>query len=99
MNTVMKGIRFYQEFKDPSRRRIPAKSVCAVLVCNGAFMSGGHNNYRACYEAIAGVFDNPNSPVGGTSVSLDWLRTHCKRVSESRAREIHPALFERLDKE
>jgi hypothetical protein len=50
-----------------------------------------------CYEAIAGLFDRPNSPVAGTGVARDHLHQKCKRISEAKARTIHPALFERLD--
>ena len=60
---------------------------------NGIYWSSG----TICYEAIAAVFDWPNSPVAGTGVACDYLRHKCKRISEAKARIIHPALFERLD--
>lgn len=60
---------------------------------NGVFFSGG----TACYEAIAGLFDRPNSPVASTAVAVDVLREKCKRVPERRAREVHPELFKYLD--
>jgi hypothetical protein len=88
----MNGIRFYLEFKDKSKRR-PGGNVVAALVLNGAFWSSG----KLCYEALAALFDEPDAPVAGTGVALDYLRERCKRVSETRARAIHPALFTRLD--
>ena len=88
----MNGLRFYLEFKDKSKRK-PGGTVVAALVLNGTYWSSG----RCCYEAIAALFDRPNSPVAGTGVALDYLREKCKRISEANARSIHPALFERLD--
>ena len=88
----MNGIRFYQEFTNKSKRQ-SAGTVVAALVCNGRFWSTG----KVCYEAISGLFDHPNSVVCGGAVSLDYLHAKCKRVSEGRARDLHPALFERLD--
>lgn len=88
----MTGIRFYQEFRDNSKRQ-PGGTVVAVLVLNGGYWSSS----TWCYEAIAALFDQPNSPVAGTGVARDYLRLRCKRISEAQARTIHPALFERLD--
>jgi hypothetical protein len=90
----MNGIRFYREFNH-KRKRHSARTVVAALVCNGRFWSTG----KVCFEALAGLFDHdqPNSAVCGTAVSLDYLQARCKRVSEAKARLLHPALFERLD--
>jgi hypothetical protein len=83
---------FYEEFSDTSKRS-SAGTIVAALVCNGLYWSSG----RVCYEAVAGLFDQPNSPVAGTGVACNYLRQKCKRISEAKARTIHPALFERLD--
>lgn len=95
----MKGIRFYQEFANKSKTK-PTGNVIAALAGrvtgaagNGIFFSGG----VACYEAVAGLFDDPNSPVASTAVAVDVLREKCKRVSEAKARQVHPNLFEYLD--
>jgi len=88
----MNGIHFYQEFTNESKRQ-SAGTVVAALAGNGHFWSAG----RACYEAIAGLFDQPNSAVCGTSVARDYLHDQCKRISEAKALTIHPALFERLE--
>lgn len=88
----MNGIRFYLEFTDPSKRQ-SGGTVVAALVLNGSYWSGD----RLCYEAIAALFEQPKAPVAGTAVALDYLRRKCKRISEVQARNIHPALFERLD--
>ena len=87
----MNGIRFYLEFKDESKRQ-SVGNVVAALVLNGAYWSSG----TLCYEALAALFEQPNAPVAGTGVALDYLRRKCKRISEANARTIHPALFARL---
>lgn len=59
-------------------------------------VSTGERCPDGAYEAIGAVYFHPDSPVASTFVSPDHLRT-CKRISETVAREIHPALFQRLD--
>jgi hypothetical protein len=86
----MKGIRFYEEFSN-KRKGISENTVIAVLYVNG------HNSYG--YDAIGGTFPGTNSPVQSGNVNPEYLRVNCKRVSETRAREIHPNLFAFLDKE
>jgi hypothetical protein len=86
------GIRFYLEFTDKSKVE-SGGNVVAVLALNGAYWSSG----KLCYEAIAALFEQSDSPVAGTGVALEYLRQRCRRVSEARARAIHPALFKRLD--
>ncbi len=88
----MKGVRFYLEFRDKSKRQSGGTAV-AALVLNDSYRNSG----KLCDEAIAALFDQPNSPVASTGVALDYLRQKCKRISEAKARAIHPALFERLD--
>ena len=88
----MTGIRFYVEFHDKSKCQ-PGGNVVAVLALNGAYWSSG----RLCYEALAALFEQPDSPVASTGVALDYLRQRCKRISEVQARAIHPAVSKRLD--
>src|SRR5258708_16009167 len=88
----MNGIRFYEEFRDKSKAQ-SAGTVVAALVCNGSYWSTD----KVCYEAICGLYEQSNSVVCGGGVSLDYLRARCKRISEIKARTIHPSLFERLD--
>jgi len=89
---TMNGIRFYLEFTDLSKRK-SGGNVVAALVLNGIYWSSG----QPCYEAIAALFDRPNSPVAGTGVALTYLRLKCRRISEAKARAIHSALFRRLE--
>ena len=53
----MNEIRFYLEFTDKSKRQAGG-TVVAALVLNGSYWSSG----TLCYEALAAVFDWPNSP-------------------------------------
>lgn len=48
-------------------------------------------------EGLAALFDHPNSAVASTSFSAEYLAT-LRRVTEKEARQIHPALFERIDR-
>ena len=47
-------------------------------------------------EGLGAVFEFANSPVASTSASRDFLKG-CRRISEAKARQVHPALFQRLD--
>jgi hypothetical protein len=85
----VKGVRFYEEFSN-KRRGVSEGNVIAVLVANGLNGSGD-------YDAIVAPTPIPNcSPCSG-GVSRAYLLARCKRISEARAREIHPRLFVVLD--
>jgi len=87
----MNGIRFYEEFSN-KRKGISEGNVVAALVSNGI-------NAEGCYNALVSLTYEPNGAVCGSTVALDYLRAKCKRIAESKARAIHPALFARLDNE
>lgn len=88
----MKGVRFYEEYLD-KRKTSTSGNVIATneetrkesLLLTGAI------------ECLASVHNEPNSPVASSHVSEQYLRSHCKRISEDDARRLHPQLFERLD--
>lgn len=90
----MKGLRFYAEYTDKSKR-VPDGNVVAVYIDTLHWSGGSQGGYE--YECFSAVFYCPNSAVNYGSVSPDYLQEKCKRVSEAKARQIHPALFERLD--
>ena len=92
----MKGYRFYKEYNSPREKHNDEGNgnVTAIYLENGVYYSPG---VGACYEAATGIFPHPNSDVCSSSVSLEWLRTNCKRISEEEARTIHPALFAYLE--
>lgn len=82
----MKHVRFYEEFK--GKRKGVSEGNCFALFLN-------HPIYKP--EGIGALHYSPNSVVCSTSASWDYLRAKCKRVSEARARQIHPNLFAVLD--
>lgn len=87
----MKGYRFYSDFRNTvdKRKNVHRGSVIALLLgTNGRPLWSG-----SIADCIAGVYDWPDSGVATTGVSGDYLRTRCKRITEAKAREIHPALF------
>lgn len=91
----MKNVRFYLEHETPKDRRAGKHSgnVFAAFVGNGWHWQGA-----ACMvEGMGAVYDWPNSAVASTAARDEFLRKNCKRISEAQAREVHPALFSRLD--
>lgn len=97
----MKGYTFYLSYKTSADKRKgtvkhPAPHEGNVEAVYGdVFFSDG----RPCRETIGAVYFHPNSAVCGSSASLEYLRTNCRRIPEAMARAIHPVLFERLDHE
>ena len=98
----MKGIRFYLEHPSPAAKRKGqhAGTVLAVDVdehgCPRWFFSAGEV-IDSMVECMGAIYAQPNSPVCSTSVGREYLTRQCKRIAEAQAREIHPALFERLE--
>lgn len=90
----MKDVRFYKEYdsKSDKRRDNGNGNVLAVFPEN-SFISQG----EYLVEGIGAVYYQPDSPVCSTSVSWKYLREQTKRISEAKAREIHPELFKYLD--
>lgn len=82
----MIGYRFYEEL-GPGRR--PRGTVLAILV---------ESARGDMYDAIAAVFDRPDSPVASTTVQDLYLRRRCRRLPERRARDIHPTLFQHIER-
>lgn len=48
-------------------------------------------------DGLGAVYFRKNSAVASTSASPDYLKTKCRRISENRARKIHPRLFQLLE--
>lgn len=92
----MKGYRFYEEF-DNKRKGISNGNVVAVIPENRWTEQYPDGSIDVIYDVIGAVFYHPNSDVCGTGASQGYLSESCKRVSESKARKIHPKLFEVLD--
>jgi len=90
----MKGVRFYEQFQNKRKGVSAGQCVALMLDDHGRPV---HNDDGRTLSAVAGVFEHADSPPASTSVSFEFLRTKCKRVTEARARKIHPRLFTMLD--
>jgi len=102
----MKDYRFYEEFgtKQNKRKGISQGNVVALCLdeqyqVKKWHIENGEPEFYSEQGAFSAVHDHSDSPVNYGSVAHDYLRESCKRVSEKRAREIHPELFRRLDAE
>jgi hypothetical protein len=95
----MKHVRFFLDHEGPASKRKGEHqgNVTAVIVGNGINYTLNDMGQTPCYDAIGAVYYCPNSPVASTSVSLEWMHTCGRRISEKEAREIHPELFLYLD--
>jgi hypothetical protein len=88
----MKGVRFYLEHSSLSQKRSGQHDGTVFA----AFVDQKHDG---CVDGLGALYAYPDSPVCSTSASYGYLMDCCKRIPEARAREIHPSLFSRLDKE
>jgi hypothetical protein len=95
----MKGYHFFLEYPKTSDRRKATRANLGNHTGNvmAAFtprqwLSGGF-----LLEVVSAVYYQPNSAVCLTSAHDQYIQTQCLRISEKLAREIHPALFARLD--
>ena len=104
----MKGYRFYEELENKGRKgeKSLGNVVAALLQPRGRgwdFISipgsvpGVKYGRTWKVECVSALFAEPNSPVCGSQVTTEYPWERCRRVSESRAREVHPKLFEYLD--
>jgi hypothetical protein len=91
----MKNIRFYLEHESTykKKKKVHTGNVVAIYTDTKPRIQSGH----ILLEGFASVSYQENSPVNFTSIDTEYLRNNCKRISEKEARQIHPALFERLD--
>ncbi len=93
-HTRMSGFRFFEEYTDEARAESTG-NVIAVQLGLGSFVQPG----RICFQAVCAPAEAriPNSVVTTTYFNVEYLGKNCRRVSEARARFIHPRLFEYLD--
>jgi hypothetical protein len=93
----MKGFKFYLEYESPAKKRKGEHAGTVVAAFTGdeyQFIKDG----EWMRECIATLTDSPNCPwVCSVNVSDEYLRKNCKRISEQKAREIHPNLFSILE--
>lgn len=95
----MKNYHFFLEYSSKSAKRATTRKNLGnhtgniIAVDSGdSFLSGG----QVMRECVSALTLYPDSVVCGSSVSVDYIRENCKRVSEKVAREIHPNLFSTL---
>ena len=95
----MKGYRFYEELENKGRKGERSAGNVVALILEQDERGHWWPIYMPTFavECICGLFAEPNSPVCGGQTARSYLWDKCRRVSEKRAREIHPALFEYLD--
>lgn len=108
----MKGYRFYEEYDSSyeKKKRRGSGNVLALDINPESGRPYGRSHLtwpNGCpgdpgpsiwvMECTAAVFSEPNSPVAGTSVGKKVLQRNYRRITEKRAREIHPAMFSFLD--
>jgi hypothetical protein len=89
----MIGIHFYEQFKDEQKRESAGKAI-AVFVQQWKY---GSEAQGRLFDAVVGHLNRSNPPVVHSTVSERYLKKKCRRVSEYRAKEIHPNLFRLLD--
>lgn len=87
----MTGIRFYEVFTDQTKRTSAGNAIAVF------FLQWREGPAGLRFDAVLGLTGRPNSPVVTSSVSAEYLRTHCRIISESRARRIHSNLFRALE--
>jgi hypothetical protein len=92
----MKGVRFYLEFRNQVAKIYGKNHLgCVVAMRTSQWLAPINGN--AWFTAVGGEGTAPNGEVTETTRSQYYLEIYCKRISEARAREIHPCLFEYLD--
>ena len=94
----MKGYRFYLEHESAKDKRAGKHSGNCFAVLLGKDGRPLRQSDPKMVEGIGAVYEHPDSGVAGTSADRGFLREKCKRISESKAREVHPKLFIILDK-
>ncbi|MDQ3673294.1 MAG: hypothetical protein M3365_02830 [Gemmatimonadota bacterium] len=89
----MRGFKFFEEYEEYERGS--AGNVIALKLSERSFIQPG----AICFEAVCADEHAriPNSPVRPSYVNVEYLGKRCRRISEARARDIHPRLFEFLD--
>jgi hypothetical protein len=90
----MRGYRFFEELTNTSLGQ-SAGNVIAIRVGGDSFVQEG----GICLSALCAMREvgEPSGAVFSRLFNAEYLGTHCRRVSEERARAMQPKLFEYLD--
>jgi hypothetical protein len=85
----VKDVQFYEQFNDDEKTESAGK-VIAVLVNRWKHGSAGQGRI---FKAVLGLAKVPNAPAVQSTVAERYLDAKCRRISEARARQIHPNVF------
>lgn len=108
----MRGFRFYVDYQTAARRRKGQHTgnIIAARVKSEGRRRIDHIIVDATYTddpagttypeivAVEPIYSHPNSVVRESTTTSEYLVTCCKYTSEGKARDMHPKLFEYLDK-
>lgn len=87
----------FQPWTRATLRRYAAEgkhvNVCAVIQDTQRLGEMIGYQREVHFDAIASVFDHPNSAVCSTGTTAGYLRARAVRIDEDLARKLHPALF------
>lgn len=86
----MKGYVFYQDKKVS----VNPQGFGGVIAVNNPREYQGSTLNMDCYASLQ---DIPDSLICSTSASIGYLRESCKKISEFKARRLHPTMFQSLD--
>lgn len=86
----MKGVTFYLEYPSRADKRTKRGNP-PVLATVGYFYQKCWNYYVV--DAIGAARDGNRVQFITGAVDGDYLRANCTRISEAKAREIHPEIF------
>lgn len=99
----MKDWKFYEELskKDRTKGHPGDVSKGTVLAVSTRPVRHDPVQHEWFYDGVGSIFagDHPNGPVASTEVAWGYIEKHCRRITEKRAREIHPRLFAYLSDE
>lgn len=108
-----KGIIFYAEMPDgwksksgckdhkPFTRATLKEAIAfgQLRNCIAVLQGREHRCYGGTQECLSAVFSSEDSDTNLTSVSRDYLRMRCVKVSADMARKLHPRLLARIEGE
>lgn len=88
----MKGYTFYLEYPSKQDKR-KKRGNPTVLVAYGKPFLSGQSGKIACVETVSAAIEGDRNLFTSGAASLDYIRENCTRVSEAKARSIHPEIF------
>jgi hypothetical protein len=96
----MNGVTFYLEYESARAKRKgeSLNTVIAVYYDKSKFARGAYQSSGEWVRECASVLSTElRTHICGSSCSDGYLREKCKRISEAKAREIHPELLAYLE--